>query len=78
MKGKSFLFALILLLLSASGVAARPPAAQPIHIAATALTPAALLRRTERLLRSRAQRHQCDTATRQPSDRHRCLRASPA
>ena len=39
MKGKSFLFALVLLLLSASGVAARQPAVQPIHIAATALTP---------------------------------------
>jgi len=39
MKGKSLLFALVLLLLSASGVAARQPADQPIQVAATALTP---------------------------------------
>jgi CHRD domain len=39
MKGKSFLFTLVLLLLSASGAAARQPAIQPSQIAATALTP---------------------------------------
>ncbi len=39
MKGKSFLVALVLLLLSASGVAARQPGVAPIHIAASALTP---------------------------------------
>src|SRR5215217_6988813 len=39
MKGKSFLFSVVLLLLSTAGVAARQPAVEPIHIAATALTP---------------------------------------
>jgi hypothetical protein len=39
MNRKSILFALILLLLSTAGVAAREPVGPPIHIAASALTP---------------------------------------